>query len=204
MRDSRSTWLESKPLPPAQPAMQKSSLRHPRGSILYFVLIGGEISTQAAISRETQLIDSSSSTIRLRQLHAQSINRSAWHVLLIASDDASRFRGQDQPAVLGVDARTYYPRPTTSEMDVVLRRRFQCCTAVTLSASSDLTKVRKASRSVLMPECRRDPCLCVAADRVDLRADDGARRPEGVEQDQGRRDHQHTCVPSDTVTKISS
>src|ERR1700675_2810090 len=88
MRDSRSTWLESKPLPPAQPAKQKSNLPHPRGSILYFVLIGGEISTQAPFLREALLIDSSSSTIRQRRLHARSMNRSACHVLLIASNDA--------------------------------------------------------------------------------------------------------------------
>jgi hypothetical protein len=39
---------------------------------------------------------------------------------------------------------------------------------------------------------------------LDLPADDGARRHEGVERDQRRRDHQHTCVPSDTVTFISN
>jgi hypothetical protein len=32
----------------------------------------------------------------------------------------------------------------------------------------------------------------------------GARRHEGVEHDQRQRDHQHTCVPSDTVTIISN
>jgi hypothetical protein len=46
--------------------------------------------------------------------------------------------------------------------------------------------------------------LCVAADRVDLPADDGARRHEGVDYYQRRRDHQHTCGPSDTVTIISN
>jgi hypothetical protein len=57
MRDSCSTWLESKPLPPAQPAKQNSNLPHPRGSILYFVRIGGESSTQAPALRKALLID---------------------------------------------------------------------------------------------------------------------------------------------------
>ncbi len=37
-----------------------------------------------------------------------------------------------------------------------------------------------------------------------LPADDGARRHEGVEHDQRRRDHQHACIPSDTLTTISN
>jgi hypothetical protein len=64
------------------------------------------------------------------------------------------------------------------------------------------TKVRKASRSVLMPESFAAFALPPTA--VDLPADDGARRHEGVEHDQRRCDHQHTCVPSDTVINTSN
>ena len=63
------------------------------------------------------------------------------------------------------------------------------------------TKFRKTSRSALMPESF---AAFVAADRVDLPADDGARRHEGVDYYQRRRDHQHTCGPSATVTIISN